>query len=401
MKARITKRLIDSLELPERGRLNVFDTSLSGFGISVFPSGTRSFFVMYGPSNRRRRMTLGKYGHLTVDRARAMAQAKLGDIVEGADPLNAREERRRVPTFGKWVDEYLEGVRRRKKRPDGDVGYLEQAKKLWGTRPLDSITRREVKGAMERIASQAAARAAKRSDGESSATGHTTANRWLASVRSCFQHALRDGLVPENPAWGIGQFREAPPRARVLTDEEYAKVVDVIDAIPEPSVRAAFLLLMDTGARKSEVLRASWADMDLGAGLWRIPSPKSGHPQVVPLATSTVQLLEGLERMGPWVVPGRDPAKHRAALTRPWKRVRAQAKLDDVTIHDLRRTFGLHVAKRAGLHVASKLLRHSSIKVTEDVYAPLGLDELREAVEGTHEDRGKVIDLERARRANG
>jgi len=401
MKARITKRLIDSLELPERGRLNVFDTSLSGFGISVFPSGTRSFFVMYGPSNRRRRMTLGKYGPLTVDRARAMAQAKLGDIVEGADPLNTREERRRVPTFGKWVDEYLEGVRRRKKRPDGDEGYLGQARKLWGSRPLDSITRREVKAAMERIASQAATRAAKRAGGESTATGHTTANRWLASVRSCFQHALRDGLVPENPAWGIGQFREAPPRARVLTDEEYAKVVEVIDAIPEPSVRAAFLLLLDTGARKSEVLRASWADMDLGAGLWRIPSPKSGHPQVVPLATSTVQLLEGLERMGPWVVPGRDPAKHRAALTRPWKRVRAQAKLDDVTIHDLRRTFGLHVAKRAGLHVASKLLRHSSIKVTEDVYAPLGLDELREAVEGTHEDRGKVIDLERARRAKG
>jgi len=330
-----------------------------------------------------------------------MAQAKLGDIVEGADPLNTREERRRVPTFGKWVDEYLEGVRRRKKRPDGDVGYLEQAKKLWGSRPLDSITRREVKGAMERIASQAAARAAKRSGGESSATGHTTANRWLASVRSCFQHALRDGLVPENPAWGIGLFLEAPPRARVLTDEEYTKVVEVIDAIPEPSVRAAFLLLMDTGARKSEVLRARWKDIDLGASLWRITDPKAGHPQFVPLAKSTVQLLAGLERMGPWVVPGRDPAKHRAALTRPWKRVRAQAKLEDVTIHDLRRTFGLHVAKRAGLHVASKLLRHSSIKVTEDVYAPLGLDELREAVEGTHEARGELIDLEKAKRAMG
>lgn len=395
---RITKRLIDSMEPPEGGRVNVFDSSLSGFGVSVFASGTRSFFVMYGPANRRRRMTLGKYGPLTVDRARAMAQAKLGEIVNGEDPLDTREERRKVPTFGQWADEYLKGVRLRKKQPRHDERYLGQAKDLWGTRPVDAITQRQVRAAMERIASQAATRAAKRSDGESTATGHTTANRWLASVRACFQQAKREGLIPENPAWEIRQLREAPPRARVLTDEEYAKVVEVIDAIPDPFLRSAFLLLMDTGARKSEVLRASWADMDLGAGLWRIPSPKAGHPQVVPLAKSTVQLLEALERMGPWVVPGRDPAKHRADLKRPWEAIRGKAGLGDVTIHDLRRTFGVHVAKRAGLHVASKLLRHSDIRVTERVYVPLGVEALREALEGTHEDRGKVIDLERARR---
>jgi hypothetical protein len=189
MKAHLTKRYIDSLEPPERGRLNVFDTGLTGFGISVFPSGSRSFFVMYGPSNRRRRMTLGKYGPLTLDRARAMAQAKLGEVVEGGDPLEEREGRRRMPTFGAWVAEYLEDVKRRKKSSKRDEAYLGQAKKLWGSRPLDSLTRREVKAGMERIASQAAKRAAKRSDGESAATGNTTANRWLASLRACLQHA--------------------------------------------------------------------------------------------------------------------------------------------------------------------------------------------------------------------
>lgn len=401
MKARITKRYLDSLQPPERGRLQVYDEGLTGFGVTVFPSGTRSFFVEYGPANRRRRMTLGKYGPLTVDRARDMAQAKLGEVVEGADPLAAREERRKVPTFGAWVDEYLEDVKRRKKRPGRDAAYLAQAKKLWGTRPLDSITRREVKAAMERVASQAAKRAAKRSDGEITPNGNTTANRWLASLRACLQHAKRDGLIPENPAWDLRQFREGPPRARVLADSEYLRAVEAIDAYPDPEVRAAFLLLMDTGARKSEVLSARWEDIDLGAGLWRIPSPKAGRPQVVPLGSSTVRLLEGLERRGPWVVPGLDPAKHRADLKRPWKAIREAAELPDVTIHDLRRTFGLHVAKRAGLHVASKLLRHSSVKVTEAVYAPLGLEELREALEGTHEERGKVIELERVRRAQG
>lgn len=71
----------------------------------------------------------------------------------------------------------------------------------------------------------------------------------------------------------------------------------------------------------------------------------------------------------------------RPDLKGPWDRLRAAAQLEDVRIHDIRRSFGLEIARKAGLHVASKLLRHSSVKVTEQVYAPLGIDELRDAVE--------------------
>ena len=86
----------------------------------------------------------------------------------------------------------------------------------------------------------------------------------------------------KNPAMGIRNFREAPPRARVLSDAEFARVVEAFEAIPDPHVRAAFVLLLDTGARKSEALCARWEDFDLEAGIWRIPSPKAGRPQVVP-----------------------------------------------------------------------------------------------------------------------
>jgi len=63
-----------------------------------------------------------------------------------------------------------------------------------------------------------------------------------------------------------------------------------------------------------------------------------------------------------------------------------------VTIHDVRRTFGLHVTRTAGLHVASKLLRHSDIRVTQKVYAPLDLAELREAMGATQRRRGEVVE---------
>lgn len=347
-------------------------------------------------------MTLGAYGVLTGDAARALAATKLADIAEGDDPQDAREKRSAMPTFGEWRDTYLEGVRRRKKQPRHDERYLSppaEAKKRgrirvpdhpvariaqeWRTRPLDHVARRDVTAAMEAIAQ----------------SGNTTANPWLASVRACFAQAVRDGVIGENPAMGVRQFREAPPRARVLSDDALGRVVAAFDALTDPHVRAAFVLLMDGGARKFEVLGAKWADIDQDGGLWRIPSPKSGRPQVILLSVGTVGFLRAVPRLGPWLIPGRDSAEHRTDLRNGWRAVRESAELDGVTIHDLRRTFGLHVARKAGLHVASKLLRHSDIRVTERVYARLGIDDLLLAVVDMQGERGKVIALAR-RKAN-
>ncbi|GDX83845.1 integrase [Deltaproteobacteria bacterium] len=407
MIAHITKRLVDSMKPQDGKRTKVYDDTVTGFGVVAYPTGKKAFFLEYGPRGKQRRMSLGQYGGLTVDAARAMAQAKAAEVVAGNDPLDSREERRKMHTYGEWVSEYLEGVRRRKKQPRHDERYLApsaEARKhgrkraageskppaaavaeQWGKRPLDEITRRDVQAAMESMA----------------ARGHTTANRWLASVRACFGAAHRDGVISENPAATIKLFREAPPRARVLTDAEFARVVEAFDALADLHVRAAFLLLLDTGARKSEALNARWEDIDLDGGLWRIPSPKAGRPQVVPLGDATVAWLRDVERLGPWLVPGRDGTKARTDLRRAWDQVREAAAVRDVTIHDLRRTFGLHIARKAGLHIASKLLRHSDIRVTERVYVPLGLDAMREAADDMARERGKVIELQRAKAGRG
>lgn len=147
-------------------------------------------------------------------------------------------------------------------------------------------------------------------------------------------------------------------------------------------------LLVETGARLSEALRAKWEDVDLEGGTWRVPSPKSGHPQIIPLSRSTVALLRRLPRLAssPYVVVGRHMDRSRTDLRDAWARVKARAaktapSVADVHVHDPRRSFGLAIAKSAGLHVASKLLRRSSVRITKQVYAPLGLDDLRKAVQ--------------------
>ena len=401
MKANITKRVIDATKPPEAGRIKVYDEKLAGFGFVVQASGKKSFFIEYGPSTKRQRMTLGAYGALTADAARDLAKKKLGEVAEGGDPLAEKAARRAMPSFGGWCDEYLEGVRHRKKQPREDERFLaprSEPKKHGRKRakdepphpaavvasrlrpkPLDQINRRDIEAGMLTMSER----------------GNTTANRWLASVRACLSAAVKAGTIEHNPALGMSQYREAPPRARVLSNEEFAKVVDLFDGIHDPFERIAFVLLMDTGARKSEVLRALWEDINLDERQWRIPSPKSGRPQMVPLADSTVAFLRAAPRVGPWLIAGKDPTKHREDLRGSWDAIREAAGIKDVTIHDLRRTFGQHVARKAGLHIASKLLRHSDIRVTEKVYAPLGLDDMRAAAEDTLRERVKVLELRR------
>jgi integrase len=369
---KLTKRLIDSLAVPaNKDRLRVTDSELTGFGVMVHASGRKSFFVRYGPRGQRRTVTLGQYGPLTPDAARNMAMELLGKVAGGVDPLAEQEAHDSMPTFNEWRDTYMVGVEGNKKHPRNDRRYLSMAAERWGNRRLDSLTVADVRKLFEAV----------------TARGHRiNANRWLASVRACLQAAWREDLLQANPAMKVRPNRENPPRDRVLSDDEFRRLLAEVQKIEDVHVRAGFTLLIETGARVSEVLHAQWSDLDLDTGVWRIPSTKAGRPQVLPLAPSTVAVLAGLEHDGPFVVAGRYHDRPRSDLKRPWAKLQTAAKLEDVHIHDIRRTFGLHIARRAGIHVASRLLRHSDIRVTERHYAPLGLEDLRKALDAREAD---------------
>ncbi len=384
-------------EVPPPGRPHRWyaDADLPGLYLVVFATGAKVFYVRYRIGNRRRVTTIGPYGVETIESARSKARRILSAANLGADVAEERKKRREMPTFGAWVDTYLSRVRLENKDPRSYEKFLgdespkgKALRARWGRRPLDSITPEDVLAFRDSLRREAKKKRKEKSEAgkEGAAPGPkgpppTTANRWTGAVRACFSAAIRAGHLSMNPARGHTPLLEAAPRARVLSPDEMERFLRALEAEPDVHVRAGFRLLVETGARLSEVLRARWADVDLDAGLWRIPSPKSGHPQVVPLGSRTVAMLARLSRKGPYVVAGRKAEEPRADLKKPWERLRTEAALGDVRIHDIRRSFGLEVAKKAGLHVASKLLRHSSIKVTEAAYAPLGLDELREAVE--------------------
>ena len=292
----------------------------------------------------------------------------------------------------------------RKKRPQHDVKYIAMAVKEWGNEPLCTITTDMVDKLVKKYARQLKKRTGKYAERLKARGGLMTApNRLLSSIRSCLQKAREAKLITENPAIWVDKTLEGPPRSRVLSDDEMHSLLVALGTWSNEHERAAFLLLVMTGARLSEVLRAKWSDVDLDAGEWRIPSPKAGHPQTVPLAAGTVAMLRQLDRVGQLIIPGAsNPDRPRYDLKGPWDRLRTAAGLPtDVHIHDVRRSFGLRVARAAGLHVASKLLRHGDVRITAKVYAPLGLDELRKATEQHTGQLATVLEMQPKKQGAG
>jgi integrase len=416
----LTAKSVAALKPPKRGKRRVADSETRGFVLEVTAAGRKTFAIRYGRRGRRRFLTLGDFGQLTVEDAREKAGVLLGRVKDGHDPAAELEAARTTPTVDRWFAEYVAAVEQRKKRPGDDRRNLAWTGERWKGRDLDSITPREVEAALHYRAEKrtvparhrkgkAPGHVAKGKRKPSPATmecgGRIAANRWLASVKAAFEAACRAGILRENPARRVRKFPENAPRQRVLDEKELARLTVAIRSVSDPFVRGIFRLLVETGCRRSEALNMRWDDVDLESGLWTLRSTKAGRVQHFPLAAVTTAWLRGLPRMAgsPWVFPSpRDPEKPWCEIRSAWLELKTTAKLQGVNIHDLRRSFGLEVARKAGILAASKLLRHSSIDITSRVYAPLAAEELRSVAAGVLADReGKVLPMKPRRRAGG
>ena len=91
--AKLTKRTVDAAE-PEAERYILWDSALKGFGLRVETSGTKTFLVRYRIAGRKRFVALGRFGQLTPEQARSLAQEALADVRHGHDPAAERRKER-------------------------------------------------------------------------------------------------------------------------------------------------------------------------------------------------------------------------------------------------------------------------------------------------------------------
>ena len=105
--SKLTKRIVDAATAA-KGELFLWDDELPGFGLRVKTSGAKSFLVQYRNANgRSRRLTLGRYGVLTVEEGRKEAKLALAEVVKGSDPAESKKLARGAMTIEELCREYL------------------------------------------------------------------------------------------------------------------------------------------------------------------------------------------------------------------------------------------------------------------------------------------------------
>jgi integrase len=151
-------------------------------------------------------------------------------------------------------------------------------------------------------------------------------------------------------------------------------------------VADALRLILLTGARKSEVLSATWGQFDFGGGTWTKPgaTTKQKTDHCLPLSAPARQLLAQIcerNKSAKFVFPGPGPTGHRTNLKRDWAQICKAAGIVGVRVHDLRHSYAAQLASAGvGLHVIGGLLGHSRAETTHR-YSHLFDDTLRAATE--------------------
>ena len=395
---RISKRTVDALTCPEsKDRVFFWDDALAGFGVCTMRSGKQSYVVQFRRDGRSRRTTIGDHGRLTPEEARSEAKKLLGQIETGADPVEERRSARAVKVFREVAEDFMQihvaAKRKARTKRDYDLLLTLHILPAIGHKRISDIRRVDIANLHSTISKKAP----------------IAANRAISIVSAIWGWAARRDIVTaaNNPARQLERNPEKR-RERFLTPEEFGRlgealrlaetsglswIVDETKAkskhLPRPENRhslidpfavVAIRMLIFTGARLSEILKAQWSWVDLSREVIFLPSSKTGAKPLY-LSQAAQAILAGTPKVegNPYIIVGAKPGQPRVDIRRPWAAIRRAAGLEGLRLHDLRHTFAsVGAGTSLGLPIIGKLLGHSQPATTAR-YAHLDAHPMRQA----------------------
>ena len=255
-----------------------------------------------------------------------------------------------------------------------DQLYRIRIKPKFGDLVLSAITRREVQSFQNGLLKEGLSPA--------SADHHVKLMRRVCNL------AVQWEMLEKNPLKGIELYMVDNQLENYLDQEQLARLVDVLRTDENRMVCCIIMFLISTGARLNEALTATWKNVSIEGGVWKVDASlsKSKKSRSIPLNDSALWVLEQLESKGKSAYLFPSPVKAKddkdaayTTITRAWYRLRKKAKVPNVRLHDLRHSFAsMLVSGGRSLYEVQQILGHSDPKVTMR-YAHLSAKALQEA----------------------
>ncbi|OJX11058.1 MAG: hypothetical protein BGO77_01825, partial [Caedibacter sp. 37-49] len=315
MSQKLTKKFVDSIQHDSNQEILLWDNELKGFGLRVFTSGRKTYFVQYrNEYNRTRRMKIGVHSVITAEQAREEAKIILGEVAKGNDPSLESRNKKLVPTFLEFSQEYLDlyakGIKKEKGYKE-DQRLLKLSMKHLGSKTIQEITTKDIH-LLHR---------------ELKETPYQ-ANRVRALLSKMFNLASQWGWRSDNPVKGVDKYQEHK-KNRWLKDEEMQRLWSVLEKHSNRDVANVIRLLLLTGARRNEVLTATWDQFDLERGIWTKPAhaTKQNRMEHLPLSLQALEILKNMQHISHsnFLFPGKISGKPLQEINKAWGTIRKKA----------------------------------------------------------------------------
>lgn len=343
------------------------DSKVAGLGILRLQSGVETWYMRYRePGGKQQHHKIGRASVINRTLAREEAHKILAAVARGEAPTSARQELRQGPTVAD-LHKLLEQKHYPKLREKTRAGY----KSIWdchiipklGTTKVKQVTSGQVMKLLEKV-------------------GGTQANRTLAVLRKAMNLAILWNMRTDNPCDKVPGNGENK-RERYLSDEELKRLIAALDTFSTTPLQWRFAqlvkLLILTGCRVNEICASRWEWLDEKAALLVIPreshktGKKTGKDRVVHLPPVAICILKELrlKSNSEWIIAGRDTG-HLIGFQKLWRALLKEAKISDLTAHDLRHHWASVAITESNLTLkqVGGMLGHLS-PLTTDRYAHL------------------------------
>lgn len=355
------------------------DSQITGFCLRVTSGGVKSFIVEKRIFGKVKRITIGRYGNITVEQARKEAMKFLGEVATGHDPIAEKKAKsvKRI-TLEEAFEDYLNT--RNELRPATVKDYKQVLKtgfQDWKSKSLVDISKDMVELRHSELGKTSKARA----------------NNAMRVLRAIFNHAKAkyedskgNPVIAFNPVDRLGQIRAWYKIERKRTLIKPHQLSDWYRATMQlnlQTTRDYLHLVLLTGLRRSEASRITWSDIDFKAKTLEIPETKNHQVHTLPLSDFLFDLFERRfdERTSNYVFPS---DTERGYLFNPKTAVKRVADLSGVpfTLHDLRRTF-VTIAESLDIpgYALKRLLNHKDPNDVTAGYIVSNVDRLREPMQ--------------------
>lgn len=373
-KLTLTEGFISKLETTST-RQRLYDLKVSGLLIEVMPSGSKVFRLRRKINGKAQWATIGNFPTVSLEEARDRAVLLNAELVKGIDFVeqrqHARDELTLIQLVDLYFDQYAQGRLVTAKEIHADI-HRWFGKEL--PLKLSQVTGSVLQAAINRLAA----------DGKMHA-----ANKGKNYIRAILNWGAKKQLCKNECVLNLDGFK-VQSRERFIQPSEFKPLLTAIKSYPDERIRDFFLMCLWTGARSGNVMAMSWEDVNLDTGIWLIPRTKNGESQIIALSDAALEVLHERHQQrasSPWVFPGGNPQNKMLVdnhLTEPkkaWKKIIESAGIEDLRIHDLRRTAGSIMAI-SGINtpIIMKALGHKSMSAAA-IYQRVNADPAKKGMD--------------------